>query len=278
MGRINYWQIIKSHAYANAKINQSAKLESYAYELLVNHGTIEPLDAERYCTKNLKIIGNKFAQLIDDDKKRGVTPPLILGSGYICLWHPQNTRQEAVWTYRNSLLRKLAEIDDDSFEALCCYAIESIGGISFKTKSKSDGGVDGYALLSNQIDNHIFGQKKINLKIVGQFKNYNHKEVVTKFESFIQTINNVRYMSERIRSEMPSFFSSAKGPIVGWYVCKSGFQVQVYDQAKWHGIIISDLIDIVELLCNIVVYPFGDRKTKLLLNVFSSLKAILNNC
>jgi hypothetical protein len=274
MATINYWQIIKSQAYANSKINQSAKLESYVHELLVKHGAVEPLDAERYCTKNIKRIRNRFAQLIDEDKKRGVTPPLVLDSGYNCQWYPQHAKQEAAWTYRNSLLRKLALIDDDSFEALCCYAIECMGGKSYKTKSKSDGGVDGYALLTNLLDNHIFGQKK-HLKIVGQFKNYDHKEAITSFESFIQTLNNVRHMSSRVTGEMPSFFSSAQGPIIGWYVCKSGFQKQVYDQAKWHGIILSDLVDLVEVLCNISVYPFGDRKTKLLLKVFSSMKAYI---
>lgn len=271
MAKINCWQIIKSHSYSNAKINSSVKLESFAHEILVMHGAIDHLEAERYCTKNIKLIRNKFAQLIDEDKRRGVTPPLILDSGYNCLWYPQSSYQEVVWSYRNSLLRKLTNISDDSFEALCCFLIECMGGKAYKTKSKGDGGVDGYGLLTSLMSNHIFGQKK-HLKIVGQFKNYDHKEVINNFESFIQTLNNVRHMSARVTSEMPSFFSSAKGPIVGWYVCKSGFQQQVYDQAKWHGIILSDLIDIVEILCNIDVCEFGNRETKLLLKVFTSIK------
>ena len=272
MAKVNYWQIIKSHAYANPRLNQSTKLDYYAQELLVSHGYIDPFDAERYCTKNIKLIRNKFAQQIDDDRKRGITPPLILDSTYNCLWYPQNEGQEAVWKYRKPLLRKLELLDDDSFEALCCYALECMGGISYKTKSKNDGGVDSYGILLNPTDNHIFGLKKY-LKIVGQFKNYSNPEKITQFESFIHTINNVRHMSYRVTGEMPSFFSAAKGPIIGWYVCKSGFQKQVYDEAKWHGIILSDLIDIVEVLCNIKIYPFGNQETKLLLKVFSSIKS-----
>ncbi len=272
MVKVNYWQLIKSHAYANPKLNQSAKLDYYAQELLVSHGCVDPFDAERYCTKNIKLIRNKFAQQIDEDKKRGVTPPLMLDSTYNCLWYPENQGQEAVWKYRKSVLNKLVLLDDDSFEALCCYTLECIGGKSYKTKSKSDGGVDGYGILLSPMDNHIFGVEK-HLKIVGQFKNYDHQEVITKFDSFIQTINNVRYMSSRVTGGMPSFFSSAKGPIIGWYVCKSGFQKQIYDQAKWHGIILSDLVDLVEVLCNIKIYPFGNQETKLLLKVFSSIKS-----
>jgi hypothetical protein len=277
MENVNYWQILRGLAYANPKLNQSIKLDYYVQELLNSHGTIDHFEVERYCTKNLKMLRNKFAQLIDEDNKRGVTPPLMLDSAYNCQWYPQNKAQGIVWKYRKALLNKFATIDDDSFEALCCYALECMGGKAFKTKSKNDGGVDGYGLLSNPISNHIFGQSKF-MKIVGQFKNYDHPEVITNFESFIQTLNNVRHMSSRVTEAMPSFFSAAKGPIIGWYVCKSGFQKQVYDQAKWHGIILTDLIDIIEVLCNIEIISFGNQETKLLLKVYSSIKTYNEGC
>ncbi len=276
MLKVNYWKILKNLAYANPKLNQHIKLDYYTRDLLITFSSINPLEVERYCAKNIKMIKNKFIQLIDEDNKRGVTPPLLLDSTYQCKWTPNNQSQEAVWRFRKSLLNKLHSLNDDSFEALCCFVLECMNGISYRTRTQKDGGIDGYGILTGTIDNHIFGFNKY-LKIVGQFKNYNHPESITNFESFIQTLNNVRHMSSRVTKEMPSFFSSANGPIIGWYVCKGGFQRQVYDGAKWHGIILSDLIDIVEVLCKLKVYPFGNQETKLLLKIYFSMKSHLQN-
>ena len=272
MSRINYWSILSKYSYYDPKVDDRIDLAAYAKNILVKYGDITPLDAERYCNRNIRNIKNKFLQIIDIDKARGVTPPLLFDSTSRCIWQCDNSQYKRVWRFRRSLI-KLTSLSDDFFESLCCYAIHCMGGQVYKTRSGNDGGVDGFGVLDSIQNNHIFGHSN-HLRIVGQFKNYNSKLQINQFESFLHTLNNVRHMSTRVRKEMPDFFLSAKGPIVGWFVSKNGFQRQVYDQAKWHGVILSDLLDLIEILCSIKINEFGNQTTKLLLKINSSIKFI----
>lgn len=62
-------------------------------------------------------------------------------------------------------------------------------------------------------------------------------------------MQNVRHLSERVRRHIPTWFHDSRGPIIGWIMSHSGYQTGAADEAKNHGIIISDTLDLAELIC-----------------------------
>jgi len=58
----------------------------------------------------------------------------------------------------------------------------------------------------------------------------------------------VRNLNPSIESLVPSWFRSSTGPIIGWLIAHNGVQSGGVTKAKNHGIVISDSVDIAEII------------------------------
>ncbi|WP_232826568.1 restriction endonuclease [Lewinella sp. IMCC34183] len=254
-------QVIIDGAYKFADFSREYSIEEYASKLLQKYGSIPPIDADRYSNKFKRSIANYLKELNDNLNRSGKAKIGTILPGNRISWSISTDYEKLIWRNRPIILEIIEKLSDDEFESLCCTVISSMGGKAWKTKSKGDGNVDLYGILSTNEQNHVFG-KSTKLRIVGQCKNYAHKEVITQYESFYQALSNVRFRAGRVISEIPADFLTSKGPIVGWYVCKDGFQSGIYDDAQQHGIILSDKYDLAEILCGINLEGISSHRLK----------------
>ncbi|RYF21804.1 MAG: hypothetical protein EOO42_09940 [Flavobacteriales bacterium] len=239
-------KLICDGAFKITEIGKDISLDEWAYRILTEIGGIGNTPASEYVSKFHKSICNHLLLQNDELKRKGITITGEINSGRV-YWTNSNPIQHAIWQLRPIYLGLIEKLSDDQFEGLCCLAMSLIGGKAWKTKSKGDGNVDFYATANSTMNNHIFG-KANKFRIVGQCKNYSHQESVTNFESFFRAVDNVKFHATRVVSEIPNEFIRENGPIIGWYICKEGFQNGVFDEARKHGVVLSDKYDLAEIL------------------------------
>lgn len=264
-------QIILDGAYRFTDNSRDYSIQEFATLLLERYGGMSNVDATIYAEKFKNSISNNLKELNDELKRKGIT---ILGNiqpGNRISWNTNNPEIKNIWMLRPVLLEFIESLDDDDFECLCCSIIELLGGEAWKTKTRGDGNVDLYGILTSRTDNHIFGKSNL-IKIVGQCKNYGHKEEITKFESFHQALSNVRFRASRVINEVPHKFLRERGVIIGWYICRDGFQGGVYSDAQQHGVILSDKYDLVEVLAKMKLQGISTLPTMVRLNLRSMMR------
>lgn len=241
------------------------------------------IEAERYVSKNIEKYWTSVLKCIEDDESQGRVPPIKVYNEVqkVIRWMPFHQKSlysklDTIGDKRHLILHFLDSIGDREFEALGCVLSSHLGAKSVKlTTSSDDGGVDFFALFPSHAKNHIFGGPSFSYRIVGQMKNYSNKETITNFKSFIMSINLVKVKHEALKKNIPIWFLDANGPIVGWYISKSGFQSGVVKMAKEQGIILSDAIDVSEAL-SLSIYKLacGDSVVGYISNGISAILKI----
>lgn len=236
------------------------------------------LDADAFADKNLKKYWNWLKKELDDHTARGLTPFFTQTSGAYALLssshalaassEPDKKLRGALAMSRPFVLRQIDALTEREFEALACVSCAAIGsGRISLTPRGNEGGIDFFATLSINTKTHILSATGTELRIVGQCKKYESPVAVDKFEQFLTTMNNVRHRSERVRRHIPAWFEQSRGPIIGWIMAHSGFQTGASDEAKNHGIVLSDTLDLTELICLSDSFhsalPPADRAAKL---------------
>jgi hypothetical protein len=218
-------------------------------------------DADAFADTNLRRYWNWLAKEVDDHATRGVTPffSLVTGGSYAissachALASSSDSQEQAQGTLAMSRPLVLQQIDamtDREYEALACVACSAIGSrMTLLTPPGNEGGIDFFATLSVKTRTHVLSANGAEVRIVGQCKKYASPLVVDKLDQFITTIQNVRHRSERVRRHIPAWFEESRGPIFGWVMSHSGFQTGAADEAKNHGIVLSDTLDLAELVC-----------------------------
>lgn len=217
-------------------------------------------DADAFADANLKKYWNWLGKEVDAHSSRGLTPFFCLasdGGHYISsASHALAASSDAANRKRGSLalsrpfvLRQIDSMTDREFEALACVACSAIGSINTHlTPHGNEGGIDFFATLSIKTKTHVLSAAGAELRIVGQCKKYTSPVAVDRLEQFITTMQNVRHRSERVRRHIPAWFNESRGPIVGWVMSHCGFQTGAADEAKNHGIVLSDTLDLAELV------------------------------
>jgi len=258
-------QIIYDGAFRFKDISKSITLTDFAYRILTEFGGIDSQQASEYVSKYQKSIRNNFNQQNDILQRRGIT-----GIGNITFdtisWNSSSVSEQSVWKIRPYCLEIIENLNDTKFESLCCNVFELMGGQAWRTKTKGDGNVDLYGIASTKMNNHIFGINS-KFRVVGQCKNYSHRESITNFESFYHALNNVKFLNQRVSSEIPNEFTRQHGAILGWYICKDGFQSGIHMDAKNQGIILSDKYDLVEVLTKMKLDGLSSFEVLLKLNI-----------
>lgn len=221
---------------------------------------MELLEANGFADANLKRYWNWLLQEIDDHKRRGLIAffdPLASNTyAFSCacqaLLTSERSEEQALGRLalsRPHLLRRIDSLTDREYEALACVACKAIDAKHYLlTPPGNEGGIDFIATLSINTRSHVFSAAGSEIRLVGQCKKYSDPVSIDRLEQFLHTMQNVRHRSDRVRNHIPSWFDEAKGPIVGWIISHSGFQTGTADEAKKHGIVLSDSLDIAELL------------------------------
>ncbi len=219
------------------------------------------LEADAFADANLKKYWNWLAKEIDSHTIRGLVPffSLATGGGYFIssISHELSSssnyaekRIGALSLSRPAILRQIDKMTDREYEALACVVCSTIGSARTQlTPPGNEGGIDFFATLSVKNSSHIFSATGTEIRVVGQCKKYTSPVTVDKLDQFITTLQNVRHRSERVRRHIPAWFDESRGPIVGWVMSHSGFQTGAADEAKNHGIILSDTLDLAEVFC-----------------------------
>lgn len=217
-------------------------------------------DADAFADANLKKYWNWLGKEADVHAARGLTPFFSFGSGGVysvsSACHALTMSADAECRLRGTraisrpfVLRQIDAMTDREYEALACVVCSAIGcPRTHLTPPGNEGGIDFFATLSVKTRTHVLSASGAEIRIVGQCKKYASPLAVDKLEQFITTMQNVRHRSERVRRHIPTWFDDSRGPIVGWVMSHSGFQTGAADEAKNHGIVLSDTIDLAELI------------------------------
>lgn len=237
-------------------------------------------DADTFADANIKKYWNWLKKGADAHAARGLTPFFSLGSRGVysisSACHALVSSPDADCQLRGTLalsrpfvLRQIDAMTDREYEALACVACSAIGSLRTQlTPPGNEGGIDFFATLSIKTRTHVLSAAGTEIRIVGQCKKYASPVAVDKLEQFITTMQNVRHRSERVRRHIPTWFDESRGPIFGWIMAHSGFQIGAADEAKNHGIVLSDTLDLAELICLSDTFhaslPPSDRADKLL--------------
>lgn len=221
---------------------------------------LDLLEAEAFTQANLRKYWNWLSQEVDGHQQRGLVPFFLrenaMGYAITSPCHamaestdPLERRRGESAKSRPLMIRNIDVLTPRQYEALACVACAAIGSTRIVlTPSGNEGGIDFFATLSVQTSTHVFSAPGAELRIVGQCKKYMSPVAVDKMEQFITTIQNVRHRSPRVHTHIPPWFDESRGPIVGWMMSHVGFQSGTADEAKNHGIVLSDTLDLVELL------------------------------
>ena len=217
------------------------------------------IDAQAFAHTNVKKYWNWFNAELDEQRRRGILPYFtVVGGGTYAFAHNANSFQSSsdaeeqligqLARSRPNILRQLDSFTDRQYEAMACVACKVIGArFQVLTPPGNEGGIDFIATLPNKSSCHVFSAVGSELRVIGQCKKYQTSVAVDRVDQFIQTMHNVRYRSERIRKHLPAWFEEARGPIIGWIVAHTGYQTGAADEAKRHGIVLSDSLDMAEL-------------------------------
>jgi len=213
-------------------------------------------------TKNLTRYWNDTRKRIDIDVENDLSPIFHVQNVELkqALWYPQYLMNEGNVNLginlkaRSRFLRTIDSMNDREFEALACVVCNLLGAHEVHlTPPGNEGGIDFYALIRFPSESHIFGALNKSTRIVGQSKNYAGKESITGFRSFLTSLGNVRSVHGSVTNHMPNWFMRGTGPIIGWYVAKSGYQSGVTSFAREQGVVLSEAVDLAEVLATNLV-------------------------
>ncbi|MBL6945625.1 MAG: restriction endonuclease [Rhodospirillales bacterium] len=151
--------------------------------------------------------------------------------------------------FRPFVLRFLDGLDDRDYEFACGTACRFLGAEKiFVTPPGNEFGIDFVALIPAYSRSTVVCSGKEGLRIIGQSKKYSSAISREKVSILINSIDMIKYRKPEITELLPSWFFSSRAPLVGWLVGHSGFQSGCDTYAQDHGIILSDAIELSDIL------------------------------
>lgn len=218
------------------------------------------IEAEAYLERNIKRIWSELLKAMDADHEAGRLPAfdVVAREARRFRWRPSNlgfltSRKDKVLGYllaaRPHINRVLDDFTDREYEALACMVCKFIGAANvLLTPPGNERGVDFFATIESPSKCHVFGRSHRLYRIVGQAKKYESKVELKEIQRLNETLNEVRLQSAEIQRLLPPWFQVATGPIIGWMIAHSGVQAGGISAARARGIIVSDSMDLTEIL------------------------------
>jgi hypothetical protein len=218
------------------------------------------IDAEAFAQSNEKIYWNWFLRDLEEISKKGLEPLFTINDKIArrISWFPNNInliqrnkdKHKAIkLTSRPFILSAIDSLNDREYEALSCVICKLLNADKVKLTPKgNEGGIDFFASIIMPPRSHVFFGYKVPMRIIGQCKKYSKSVQVESVDRFINTINEVKFKTPSLHEIVPNWFWNSKGPIVGWLISHKGFQSGAENKAKDHGIIVSDSLDLTEII------------------------------
>lgn len=218
------------------------------------------IEAEAFTRVNARKYWNWVARQRDDDIRAGLNPCFSLTDPGLrrCAWLPWTLSQSAnaneqrlavLLRSRPQIQTGIDALDEREYEAMGCLVCDVIGASHLHlTPRGNEGGMDFLAILEFSFMPHVFKGMRGAILIVGQCKKYAEPVQVDRVEQFIKTVENVRHRAPRVTPHLPPWFHDCNGPIVGWMIAHNGVQVGGRDEAKQHGVVLSDSRDLAEIV------------------------------
>ncbi|WP_353163320.1 restriction endonuclease [Salinisphaera shabanensis] len=219
-----------------------------------------PQDAERYVHANQTRLWNalKKQQKLDISLGRYCLFRITDNSGMKAIWRRSlgigtlstaTLRIETRWRARPHLLAAIDVLSDRQYEALGCVTSKLVGADYIHlTPPGNEGGIDFLCRIPAPARTHIFGGAHSPIRVVGQCKKYKSKVGVEKIRDFAKTLDDVRHRAQHLEQIVPHWFRSTPGPVIGWVIGHSGFQSGAVTISNNHGIVLSNSIDLGEVI------------------------------
>lgn len=219
----------------------------------------DSMSAEASISKLENTYWNELLRLQDEDSKRGIKPIFTIVDKQgkkVSFQHLSSNNGDRKQKIHNKMLRArpliLQQIDlltDREYEALACLACECIGANNtMLTPAGNEGGIDFIATIKFPEKSHFLFGEKGPIRIIGQCKKYSTRVQVDKVKEFITTLQEVKNQTPSVERVIPNWFRSSSGPIIGWIISHNGFQAGSITKSMNHGFVLSDSIDIAQLL------------------------------
>jgi len=218
------------------------------------------IDAEFYAESHSDRLWNILRNRIEEDKKRGLYPTFSeVTSGFRRLfcnakYYPRgiskkDRQRRQRLRSRIQILKAIQSIDDPThYEALSVYACKLSGASDYCMTPRNDFGIDFFAVIPSIGKSHVFSGGAGPIRIVGQCKNHSSTVARGNLQQFFSAIVSVQERSDDVRSLIPNWFLTERGPIIGWFISHVGLQNGAREYAEKHGIIYSDSRDIGEII------------------------------
>lgn len=226
----------------------------------------DDIDAESYVRAHSRRRWNELTEACDLDAVRGLEPTFVVVDEISMRfrWYTadrtegltsKKRRKLILLASRPCILSQIDTLSARDYEALSCVVCRALGANGVKlTSAGNEGGVDFYATIKFPAHSHLSFGAWGPIRIIGQCKMYQSPVSVEKVKAFVETIEGVKKDYAGHYSEAPSWFKSARGPIVGWVIGHSGFQSGAKNWAKDHGIVWADSRDLAEILSQARTY------------------------
>jgi hypothetical protein len=160
-----------------------------------------------------------------------------------------NDRKYYLLKSRPYLLNEIDLLNPREYEALAAFVCKLLGANNILlTPSGNEAGIDFVATIKFHENSHYLLGSNGPIRIIGQCKKYSSAVQVDKIKEFTTTLNEVHNLHQKVRKVLPSWFSQAKGPILGWVISHSGFQQGAKDKGKEYGLILSETRDLGEII------------------------------
>ncbi|HSE19283.1 MAG TPA: restriction endonuclease [Pyrinomonadaceae bacterium] len=197
-------------------------------------------------------------QLEQDLREReGVNPILeMIDVVRKCRWHsillgvapPAEMRRRLRLRSRPAMIERIDNLTWRQYEALGCVVSQLCGASQVHlTPPGNECGIDFFATVTVNGNNHVFSGSRTPLRIVAQCKKYESRVDVEKIKSFNDTLGDLRKKEPKVTALTPAWFQLTRGPIVGWVIAHKGFKSGAKTRAHNHGILLSDTIDLAEI-------------------------------
>jgi len=244
------------------------------------------IDRDRYTEANIDRHWNDVKKLLERDPKKGLCPLFLIKDEYskrVSSFLEEETsliptKKRLLLKGRSAFLRKIDGFSYRKYEALGCLVSNLLGADNILlTPPKNEAGIDFIATIEFGHNAHyLFG---INgpLRLIGQCKKYATPVQVDSIKEFNSTLQDVYHLTQKVVRFIPAWFSTAKGPIIGWFISHSGFQKGAIDRAKNFGIVLSDSRDLAEIIAGSRKFYSLEPIDKRLLHLNEKIASILQS-
>lgn len=257
------------------------QFESIIEEILLNIG-FDKVDIDSLITSEIYSLWNYVIKKHDELIKKKTKPFFIIKDEYsrkISLFPEREDLNKNCSNYliksRPNILREIDLMNSRQYEALSCIVCKILGADKvILTRSGNEGGIDFIATIPFSTKSHYFFGINGPIRIVGQSKKFNTKKLQdNSVKEFVTTLNDIYNLNPKIINIIPNWFRSAKGIIIGWFINHSGFQSGAISRSNNYGFILSDSIDLAEIISSsrkfFPLQPSHERA--------NSLQCLINN-